>query len=456
MRGTKEIPKGWAWCKLPQIAQIVMGQSPPSTSYNTEEKGLPFFQGKTEFRDIYPTPVKWCNSPKKTSEKDDILISVRAPVGPTNLSPTKACIGRGLAAIHPEGGIPPIFLLYYFRIIEPHLASKGTGSTFEAISKKHLQELDFPFPPLNEQQHIVDKIEALLSQVNASHEKLAKVLDIMKQFRQSVLAAAFSGRLTEQWRKEHPDIENASVLLEKIEKERKEKFGKKYEELERADNANVLEGWMWIKIKNICNLVNGKAFKPSEWASKGLPIIRIQNLNNLEKRFNYCDFDVDEKYYIKDGDLLFAWSGTPGTSFGAHIWNRGKAVLNQHIFKVEIDEKYLSRHFMKGLFNYNVDEYIRKAHGTAGLSHITKKKFEESFGSIPPLTEQHEIVRQVEALFKQADEIEKRVATATQSAEQITQSILAKAFRGELVPQDPNDEPASVLLERIKTDIIMS
>lgn len=126
-------------------------------------------------------------------------------------------------------------------------------------------------------------------------------------------------------------------------------------------------GWVWTKVGKICDLINGHAFKPNEWSSQGLPIIRIQNLNNLNKDFNYCDFEVEEKYFVNNGQLLFAWSGTPGTSFGAHIWNRGKAVLNQHIFKIEINESCINKIFFMHMINRNIGEYIRKAHGTAGL-----------------------------------------------------------------------------------------
>lgn len=86
-------------------------------------------------------------------------------------------------------------------------------------------------------------------------------------------------------------------------------------------------GWARTKIGDLCNLVNGRAFKPSDWVSVGLPIIRIQNLNRPEATFNYFDGSVDEKFLVQTGDLLFAWSGTPGTSFGAHIWNGPNAIL---------------------------------------------------------------------------------------------------------------------------------
>src|SRR5690554_6101358 len=91
------------------------------------------------------------------------------------------------------------------------------------------------------------------------------------------------------------------------------------------------------RLGDICKLRNGRAFKPEEWSDRGLPIIRIQNLNDLTKPFNYCNLDIDDKFVVNTDDLLFSWSGTPGTSFGAFIWNRGKGYLNQHIFRVDVD-----------------------------------------------------------------------------------------------------------------------
>src|SRR3989338_7216127 len=136
--------------------------------------------------------------------------------------------------------------------------------------------------------------------------------------------------------------------------------------------------WKMVQIKDCLQLQNGYPFKPTQWTKSGLPIIRIQNLNNPNAPFNFCNEDIPSKFRVKNGDLLFAWSGTPGTSFGAHIWGGTKAVLNQHIFKVLIDEKKINKKFFMHLLNKNVGQYIQKAHGTAGLAHITKGKFEDS------------------------------------------------------------------------------
>lgn len=134
--------------------------------------------------------------------------------------------------------------------------------------------------------------------------------------------------------------------------------------------------WEVKRLGNVCKLTNGMAFKPSDWRTTGVPIVRIQNLNDEKADFNYCDSEIiDEKCLIDSGTLLFSWSGTPGTSFGAYIWNRGKAVLNQHIFIV--DPIGIDQVFLKMTLDANMAKIIEKSHGGAGLRHITKSDLEE-------------------------------------------------------------------------------
>lgn len=147
-----------------------------------------------------------------------------------------------------------------------------------------------------------------------------------------------------------------------------------------------------ITIGEACTLVNGYAFKPSDWKDEGLPIIRIQNLNDPSAPFNYFDGVIPEKYFVHSGDLLFSWSGTPGSSFGAFIWDRGEGVLNQHIFNVYPSEGINKRFFLYAM-NGRLQEMIDKAHGGVGLQHITKKELESIEVYIPDPERQTEIVR---------------------------------------------------------------
>jgi len=143
---------------LSDIAQIIMGQSPPSSTYNTVGEGLPFYQGKTDFGDMYPTPRVYCTEPSGIAEAGDILISVRAPVGPTNVSQERSCIGRGISAIRVGKNLERDFLLYFLRFYEPELARAGTGSTFTAIAREDLETIKIPLPPLTEQKRIASLV----------------------------------------------------------------------------------------------------------------------------------------------------------------------------------------------------------------------------------------------------------------------------------------------------------
>ena len=176
-----QLPDGWVWKNLSEVSDILMGQSPASESYNDSGEGLPFFQGKTEFTSVHPVVRKWCTDPTRVAESGDILLSVRAPVGPTNIADQRCCIGRGLAAIRGKR-INQHYLYWYFKGIQKKLEGQGTGSTFGAISKKEVWEIPVPLPPLPVQQAIVARIEELFSELEAGVQELKTALARLKTY----------------------------------------------------------------------------------------------------------------------------------------------------------------------------------------------------------------------------------------------------------------------------------
>lgn len=151
-------------------------------------------------------------------------------------------------------------------------------------------------------------------------------------------------------------------------------------------------GWRYLSVGDALKLRNGRAFKSSEWATQGLPVIRIQNLKTPDAPFNYYDGDLPDQFKARSGDVLFAWSGTPGTSFGAHIWQGGEAWVNQHIFRVDFSPDEFDAAYLRLALNDNVASYIDQAQGGVGLAHITKKKLDASTLIAPPLEVQRRIV----------------------------------------------------------------
>lgn len=208
--------------------------------------------------------------------------------------------------------------------------------------------------------------------------------------------------------------------------------------------SELLRGWVEAEVGSLCDLINGKAFKPSDWSSEGLPIVRIQNLNKPNASYNHFGGEVEPKFLIDDGQLLFAWSGTPGTSFGAHVWNKGKAVLNQHIFKVNFNDENLDRQFFKTAINFKLEELIGKAHGGVGLRHVTKGKFEETKLPLPPLAEQKRIVAKLDALSARSARARKDLSRIDTLVTRYKQAVLSKAFSGELTKLQ-SDEPLKVV-----------
>lgn len=178
-----------------------------------------------------------------------------------------------------------------------------------------------------------------------------------------------------------------------------------------------------VKLGECATFVNGRAFKPSEWKEDGLPIIRIQNLNDENKSFNFYDGRYEDKHLIENGDILLSWSGTPGTSFGCFRWRGKQALLNQHIFKVQLSTELDGDYFIYSV-NANLQKVIDQAHGGVGLKHITKKRLIKVTIPLPPLPEQ----RRIAAILDAADQLRQQDKALLQRYDQLTQSVFHEMF----------------------------
>ena len=155
--------------------------------------GLPFFQGKADFGAVHPVARKWCAEPIKVAHAGDILMSVRAPVGPTNLADTECCIGRGLAAIRAGAAVEQDFLLFALQAIEGEIAAAGTGSTFQAISGKQLRATIISIPPIDEQRRIVADLEACMAAAERARRAAEAQLTAAEALPSAILRIAFAG-----------------------------------------------------------------------------------------------------------------------------------------------------------------------------------------------------------------------------------------------------------------------
>ncbi len=476
---TSELPKDWVSVPLKDAVQIILGQSPASSTYNFEKIGLPFFQGKTEFGDIYPTVRKWCGEPKKVAEKEDVLVSVRAPVGPTNLAPYECAIGRGLAALRPLGGSDSRYFLYLIRRYQNELAALGTGTTFEAISGDTLKNFIVPIAPLEQQKRIVAKIEELFSHIDAGIEALNKAKQLLKQYRQSVLKAAVTGELTKEWREARikddaqgsanvaggrapgaTKLEPASQLLERILQERRQKWeeqqleqfkakGKmpkndkwkgKYKEPFRIDPNELViaDGWVLASWDQISNWVTYGFTRPMPHIEEGIPIVTGKNVIDSRIRLDNThktprdDFNsLSEKDRPKAGDLLITKDGTIGRA--SIVPENLEFCINQSVAVIWLRSCPINRKYLLALVESDLIQkpIIEKARGVA-IQHLSITDFAKLPVPIPSLEEQEEIIVELNEKLEGIARLEKSLEQQLKKSERSKQSILDSAFSGGL------------------------
>ncbi len=306
----------------------------------------------------------------------------------------------------------------------------------------------------------MENVEELLARVNAARERLSKVQEILKRFRQSVLAAACSGRLTNDWRNQQIDIEPASALLKRIWEQHPE--WAKGNQPDEKGLPELPEHWVWATACQLGDVTTGNTPSKKESNYFGGPIPFFKPT------------DLDAGYYIEKSIDSLSKEGAQlarmlpplavmVTCIGATIGKTGLArvagATNQQINSIVTDNSFVLPNWLfLAATSPWVQEQIRSRASETTLPILNKTRFQKLPLPLPPLAEQHEIVRRVETLFKIADTIEKQVAMAAERADKLTQAVLARAFRGELVPTEAelarregrSYEPASALLAKKK------
>lgn len=401
------LPDGWTLSTLDEVSTVILGQSPSSETYNTNGNGLPFYQGKTEFGDLYPTTAKWCSKPNKIAEAGDILISVRAPVGPTNLCQEKSAIGRGLAALRPKNGMPSKYLLYYLRLIESGWDRKATGTTFKAITGDVLRHQEISVAPLPEQKRIVAKIEELFTQLDAGTSALSKVRAGLRRYKASVLKAGMDGTLLGN--------------------------GK--------NNDEFPEGWQNVQLADVLSesLTNGKSTPNAE---NGFPVLRLTALKDgridlRERKIGAWTKEQAKNYLVKRGDFFVSRGNG-----SLHLVGRGGLVEQEPddvaypdtLIRIRVSPTDCDINYLRTIWNSNFirNQIETTARTTAGIYKINQKDLESFTFPLPPLEEQRRIVAEVERRLSVAREVESVVEKALARSARLRQAVLKSAFEGKL------------------------
>jgi type I restriction enzyme S subunit len=345
---------------------------------------------------------------------------------------------------------------------------KVTGTTRLKLTQEAMRSIQVSLAPLNEQKRITEKLDTLLARVDSCQTHLERVPQILKRFRQSVLAAAMSGCLTEDWREEKGIKISANELLQDIASAQNEarikvRGGAIEPSLgDLPDEVELPQGWAVAGFDFLAapepNALKagpfGSTLKKNMYVPDGYKIYGQEQVIAGDETFG--DYFIDEAKYqelitcaVKPGDILISLVGTIGKVLVLSD-NSKPGIINPRLVKLSlyksINRNYISLYLQSPLARHFFES---KSHGGT-MDILNLGILRELPVLIPPLEEQAEIVRRVEKLFVYADRLEARYYSASEHVERLTPSLLAKAFRGELVEQDVNDEPASVLLERIQ------
>lgn len=326
---------------------------------------------------------------------------------------------------------PTRFYYWLFKAKISAITANNRGSTVKYIRKGDIEDTTVFLPPLAEQKRIAEKLDELLAQVNTLSSRIDSIPQLLKRFRQSVLAAATCGDLTQEWRAQATGLD--------------------------AETEQAAMKWPWPTVRlgdTVVDFSYGSSAKSQPTGD--IPVLRMGNIQRGELTWDDLVFSSNEeeinKYRLHPGDVLFNRTNSPALVGKTAVYKGGRpAIYAGYLIRVKCSED-LAPDFLSACLNSprGRDYCWRVKTDGVSQSNINAKKLADFTFELPSMAEQTEIVRRVEQLFAFADQLEAKVAAAKTRIDQLTQSILAKAFRGELVPQDPDDEPASVLLERIK------
>ncbi len=394
-------PSGWRRAKLSEVCEI----NPPRPALSRADSEPTTFvpmaavdEGQGVIVGSMLRPFGEVRKGYTYFQEGDVLFAKITPC----MQNGKHAIARGLLGsygfgttefhvIRPRNGILPEWVHFFVRrpdVLEAATAQFVGTAGQQRLPEDYLAQLEISLPPLSEQTRIVGMLKGYLETITRAEAATEAQLEAVKALQMVFLRKTFS------------DV------------------------LSRGCPRKLLG--------DLCDLVNGDAYRETDWSQSGLPIIRIQNLNDPSKPYNHWAGPVGNRVQVKEGDLLLAWSGTPGTSFGAHIWKGEKGLLNQHIFRVDIDQQEISAYWLMLAVNEQLDVLIRKSHGGVGLRHVTRKEVESLRIALPPIKEQNDIVTKLMDAFGAIDTLMHHTREQLSGIQALLGSLLQAAFAGRM------------------------
>lgn len=432
-----DLPRGWGECAIGEVCGIVGGGTPPSKDpANFSVSGgvswitpadLSGYKEKYISRGARNlTPTGLARSSAKVMPPGTVLFSSRAPVGYVAIAANEMATNQGFKSFLVPKGFDSGYLYYYLKYIKPLAEARATGTTFKELSGSAAAKLPLAVAPSSEQVRIATKLDAVLARVDGCRERLDRVPAILRKFREAVLEAAVSGRLTEEWRETHGETEWSTLSVEAL-------------------CTDLFDGPF------------GSHLKSADYSDSGVRVVRLENIGHLRflgERKTYIPrkkYRSLLKHLLKPRDVVFSSFVDEEVRVCLIPDNLGTAINKADCFCLRVNSTKALPSFVayRLAATKTYQDMSELVHG-ATRPRVNLSQLRAYDVSLPPMNEQREIARRTDELFALADGLEAKYRAAVERVERLTPAVLAKAFRGELVPQDPEDEPAERLLERIR------
>jgi type I restriction enzyme S subunit len=492
------IPNTWIWTEIKDLGEIVSGGTPSTKepAYWGDEvnwispSDLTGYNKKTIAKGAKNLTLAGLkNSSARVMPAGSVHFSSRAPIGYVAISSQSICTNQGFKSLVPSDGVFNEYAYYYLKASKYLAEERATGTTFKEISGTAFGKLPFPLPPTNEQKRIVAKIEELFSELDSGIQSLKIAREQLKVYRQAVLKHAFEGKLTAPWREKNKDkLESADQLLARIKREREEHYQQELKEYsialkqwekdrdaakkpnkpnkpsainkisdeKLAELAPLPLGWSWLQVSDLCDVVRGGSPRPAgdpQYYDGNIPFLKVADITR--KAGAYLD---SYTYTIKPAGLTKTRLISPkklllsnsGATLGVPKICLIEATFNDGIAAfLGLAEELLIYHYY---FWLSKTDKLRAINQGAAQPNLNTDLIKEFFIPICFSEEMKLVAQEIESKLSVCDQLELEIEINLQKSEALRQSILKKAFSGQLVAQAPADEPASALLERIRTE----
>jgi len=376
-----KIPQHWDVIKLKYSDQVIMGQSPSSDDYKAQI-GLPFLQGNADFTSIFPNPRVYCDTANKIAEKNDVLLSVRAPIGAVNISDQKYGIGRGLCAIRSNMNIPR--LMFYFALsIYAELNKLGTGSTYMAVTVDNVKNITIPKINIEDQKQIAKYLDHKTAQIDSLIEKKKRLIEFLREERTAVINQAVTKGLD-------PNVPMKDSGIEWL--------------------GEIPAHWEVKRLKYLAEVVLGKMLTPEDKGGYNLkPYLRAKNLTWLKvdaediKEMWFSDAEL-KQYRLVKNDLLVSEGGEVGRTC---IWNDEipECYIQNSVNRVRFFKNLLPKYFLYLFLIYGYKGHFDAVVSRVSIAHLTKEKLVDISFIAPTLNEQENIVYTIENEITRIDTI---------------------------------------------------